>query len=416
MTKPISEKGVLTVQFNLITELDCWEGYSATAVTDEDEGIHITLASRREYPAVCPRCGKGNLPVHDYRWRKIRELPIFGKPVLLHVERRRLACPVCGTVTERLPWLERRSRITTRLAAAVNKLCFHMAINHVADFFHLDWDTVKAADKRQLQELLERRADEPVRILAMDEFAIQKGHRYATVVINLETGSVLWVGRGRSRESIRPFFEKLGPEICSKIEAVALDCSAAYGNEIKAHCPAARIVYDLFHFVMRYGREVIDRVRVDEANRLRADRAGRQLIKGSRWLLLKNRKNITDERDRIRLKDLLDANRTLAKVYILRDDFKQLWEYRNSDLAFAQYEHWHRCAVRSRIAPLVRFAKNLALWKDGILAHCEFPIHTSVIEGVNNKIKVIKRIAYGFRDDEYFFLKIRASFYHPKTG
>jgi transposase len=160
----------------------------------------------------------------------------------------------------------------------------------------------------------------------MDEFAIQRGHRYATVVIEPARKRVLWVGRGRSREEIRPFFELLGPEGCAALKAVVMDMNSAYELEVRAHAPQAQIVYDLFHVVAKYGREVIDRVRVDEANRLREDRRARRLVKGSRWLLLRNRENVTDEVDQVRLSELLEANRALLTVYVLKDDLKELWD------------------------------------------------------------------------------------------
>jgi len=404
------------VQFNDITDLGGWEGYSVTEIHKSDDDCHLTLTAYRNQTGICPQCQRQGLPLHDYRWRRIHELPVFGIPVILHVERRRFRCPECGVVTERLPWLEPRHRVTKRMERAIGELCEHMTIKHTARFFRLDWGTVKAVDKRHLKENLATQEEVPIRIIGMDEFAIQKGHRYATVIINLETGAVIWVGRGRSRDAVRPFFKQLGSIACEGIKAVALDCSAAYGNEIKDHCPNAHIVYDLFHFVARYGREVIDRVRVDEANRLRDDPRERKVVKGTRWLLLKNPSNIQNPKDKIRLQDLLSANKSLAKVYILKEDFKRLWLCRDRGIAETEYASWYRRAVRSRISPLVKFAKNLYLWKDGILAHAEYPIHTSVIEGVNNKIKVIKRMGYGFRDDEYFFLKIRSAFYHPKTG
>jgi transposase len=162
--------------------------------------------------------------------------------------------------------------------------------------------------------------------------------------------------------------------------------------------------------VARYGREVIDRVRVEEANRVRNDELGRKIVKGSRWLLLRNYENIEKHEDRVRLRDLLAANRKLATVYILKDDLKHLWEYHYSGAALRFWKEWYARAVRSRIAPLVRFAKNLKAHLSTILAHCRWWLSTSLLEGINNKIKVIKRMAYGFRDDEYFFLKIRAAF------
>jgi transposase len=269
---------------------------------------------------------------------------------------------------------------------------------------------VKSIDKAALREQLEPAVFEDLELLVMDGFAIQKGHRYATVIVEPRSKRVVWVGRGRSREEIRPFFELLGPERCRRIRAIAIDMNTAYELEIRRHCPNAEIVYDLYHVVAKYGREVIDRVRVDEANRLRDDRKARRVVKSARWLLLRNPENLRTPDDAIRLQELLAANRNLFKVYVLRDDLKRLWAYRQRAAAQRLWNSWYRRAVRSRIGPLVRFAKRLKPYLSGILAHSRWPLHTSLIEGINNKIKVIKRMAYGFRDDEYFFLKIRAAF------
>jgi transposase len=140
----------------------------------------------------------------------------------------------------------------------------------------------------------------------------------------------------------------------------------------------------------------------------------RKLVKGARWLLLKNRENVTRPEERVRLTDLLKANRALLKVYVLKDDLKRLWDYRSEAHARRCWEGWYRRAIRSRLEPLKAFARKLKAYLPGILAHCEYPLHTSLLEGINNKIKVIKRMAYGYRDDEYFFLKIRAAF--PGNG
>ena len=155
---------------------------------------------------------------------------------------------------------------------------------------------------------------------------------------------------------------------------------------------------------------LLDRVRVDEANRLRHDKKTRQVIKGARWLLLRNRENIHTDRGRVRLKELLQADKQLLTVYILKDDLKHLWDYKYPKAAKRFWEHWYRRAMESGIGPLVKFAQRLQPYLAGILAHSRWPLHTNLLEGINNKIKVIKRMAYGFRDDEYFFLKIRAAF------
>jgi transposase len=339
----------------------------------------------------------------------VRDLPIFEIPVELIVPRVRVGCLRCGAKLERLAWLEGYSRVTKRLANSVARMCQVMSIRHVAKFYGLSWSSVKLIDWRHLDRDLGPPDFSTARVLGMDEFALHKGHRYATVVVEVERKRVLWVGRGRGREDVRPFFQLLGPN-CQHVQAVVMDMNTAYELEVRAHCPQAQVVFDLFHVVAKYGREVIDRVRVDEANRLRHDRPARRLVKGARWLLLRNRDNVDRPEDQVRLQELLDANRALLTVYVLKDDLKALWDYRHSGYAKRFWDQWYRRAMRSRLEPLKVFARRLKGYLPGILAHCQWPLGTNLIEGMNNRIKVIKRTAYGFRDEAYFFLKIRAAF------
>ena len=160
--------------------------------------------------------------------------------------------------------------------------------------------------------------------------------------------------------------------------------------------------------VAKYGRELVDRVRADEANRLGADSHARRVVKGSRWLLLRNRENVTRETDQARLRELLAANGALMITYVLKDDLKELWNCRHEGYARRFWLGWYGWAMRSGVEPLKAFARKLRGYLPGLLAHCRYPLHTSIPEGINNKIKVIMRMAYGFRDDEYFLLKIRA--------
>lgn len=390
-----------------------WEGYRVERV-ERREGatreIWIHLDRRPGGGMICDGCGSRGDSVHDVEMRMVRDLPILEARTWLSVPRRRVACPRCGPKLERLTWLDRHARVTRRLADSVVRLCAVLPIKQVAAFFGLHWDTVKALDKAALARRLDPIDLTGVEFLAMDEFAIQRGHRYATVVIEPHTRRVLWVGRDRSREAVRPFFEMLGEEGCRRIKAVAMDMSAAYANELRAHCPQAEVVYDLFHVVARYGHDVIDRVRVDEANRLRHDKAARKVVKTARWLLLRNRDGISRPQDQVRLDELLAANRTLMTVYVLKDDLKELWRQPDREAAAAAWRSWNDKALASGITPLIRFARNLAGYVPGIVANAAWRLNTSVLEGINNRIKVIKRMAYGFRDDAYFFLKIRAAF------
>ncbi len=311
-------------------------------------------------------------------------------------------------MTERIDWLEPASRLTQRLRVWLEGLLRILPISHVSHLTGLHWHTLKALDKRRLET--EVGAFEPgaVHRLVMDEFALHKGHRYATVIMDAEQTRVLWVGHGNSREAIRPFFELLG-ERCQQIEAVAMDMNTAFDLEVKQHCPQAEVVYDLFHVVARYGREVIDRIRVDQANLLRNDKSARKVVKRSRWLLLRNPENLKDGQA-VQLQELLAANQPLATVYVLKDALKEVWYAPSVWEGWQRWRTWLRQARDSGLAPLQRFAKNLGRYIRGILASARFPLHTSVLEGVNNRIKVIKRMAYGFRDSAYFFLKIKAAF------
>ncbi len=188
-----------------------------------------------------------------------------------------------------------------------------------------------------------------------------------------------------------------------------MDMNTAMDLEVQAHCPNARVVYDLFHVVAKFGREVVDRVRVDQANRLKDDPAGRRAIKRSRWLLLRNRHNL-DEPQALRLDELLAANTPLMTAYLLKTQLKELWYAPSEYEARRRWSEWLRLAQESGLQPLQAFARRLNTYVEGIVSSARFRLNTSVLEGMNNRIKVIKRMAYGYRDNAYFFLKIKAAF------
>ena len=185
--------------------------------------------------------------------------------------------------------------------------------------------------------------------------------------------------------------------------------NTAFDLEVRKHCPQAEVVYDLFHVVARFGREVVDRVRVDQANALKAQPAARQVIKRSRWLLLRNRDNLSTEQS-VKLDELLSANAPLALVYLLKTALKEIWFAPSVRDGFRQWQGWYRMAIESGLPAVIPFARRLRKYLRGILASSIYPMNSSILEGVNNRIKVIKRMAYGFRDSAYFFLKIKAAF------
>lgn len=386
-----------------------WEGFELDRYeVKPNQSLLIQLRSSPKHTPRCNRCGTPCMLIHDCRIRRVRERDMFDYKVWLDVPVRRLRCAHCGPTLERIDWLSGRFHLTNGMRCWVEALSKILPIRHVAQLTALHWHTVKNIDKQRLSRDVVPPDRSQLRRLIMDEFALHKGHRYATVAICADTQQVLWIGEGRSREAIRPFFLWLG-EACQHIEAVAMDMNTAFDLEVKQHCPKARVVYDLFHVVAKYGREVIDRVRVDQANQLRHDKPARRLVKRSRWLLLRNPENLASDQAN-KLDELLAANAPLTTVYILKEQLKELWYAPDEDTARSRWRCWLAMAEESGIHSLQLFAKRLGNYLEGIVSSATYRLNTSVLEGMNNKIKVLKRMAYGYRDKAYFFLKIKDAF------
>ena len=367
----------------------------------------ITLEAEPGAWPACSGCGQVCWPIHSYGARVVRDLKLAHARVDLIVPQRKVRCDTCGIRVEALSFVEPYRRFTKRFERAVAELCRKLPIQDVAAYFGLSWHTVKEIDRRRLVAEVGTPCYDGLRLLAVDEIAVRKGHNYLTIVLDLEGGRVVWIGEGRSEETLAAFFAELTPEQRAAIEAVATDMAAGYGRAVQEACPQAKLVYDLFHVVAKYSREVVDVVRSQEAQQ----HAGpdRRFIKGSRYLLLRNHADLGPD-ERLRLKALLEVNDRLNTVYVLKDQLKEIWSYRREGWARRALARWCDLAVESDIAPLARFARNLLRHAPGILNHCRYPIHTGRLEGVNNKIKVMKRIAYGYRDQLYFILKIKDAF------
>lgn len=386
-----------------------WEGFELHDFTEVTEDrLLLQLQPQADRLPCCGKCGQSCHRIHDTTWRQIRERDLLDRRVWLQVPVRRVHCDRCGVRVEHIPWLAGRRALTASMVRYVEALVRLLPVSQVATLLGLHWNTVKTIDHQRLHREVIEPDRTRLRRLIMDEFALYKGHRYATVVACADTQRVLWVGEGRSRDAIRPFFAWLG-DSCTQIEAVAMDMNTAMDLEVQAHCPHAAVVYDLFHVVAKFGREVVDRVRVDQANRLRNDKPARKAIKQSRWLLLRNRDNLTDAQN-VTLGELLAANQPLLTTYLLKEQLKALWYAPSARAAKRRWNQWYRMALDSGLQPVIAFARKLEKYVHGIIASARYRLNTSVLEGMNNRIKVIKRMAYGYRDSEYFFLKIKAAF------
>lgn len=339
--------------------------------------------------------------------RSFRAVPIGGKPVWLTLGVQRVLCLSCGLVRQvRIRFADPRRTYTKAFERYVNELCRHMTMLDVARHLQVSWDVIKEIQKGHLFRRYRRPKLSKLRCIAIDEISIGKGHRYLTVVVDLNSGAVVFVGDGKGAEALLPFWKRLKPSK-ARIRAVAMDMSPAYISAVIQHLPRAAIVFDHFHVIKLFNEKLSDlrRTLYHQA----ATALDKRVIKGTRWLLLKNPENLDPERNEAqRLQQALDLNQPLATAYYLKEDLRQLWFQENKPAAKKFLADWIARAQASGIPMLIKFAHTLNAHRSGILAYYDYPISTGPLEGTNNKIKTMQRQAYGFRDMDFFKLKIMA--------
>jgi transposase len=284
-----------------------------------------------------------------------------------------------------------------------------MTVSQVAQHLAIDWKTVKNIDKVYLERDYGQPELKGLRILAIDEISIRKGHNYLTVVLDFVTGRVVFVGKNRSAKTLKRFFNQLSSGQRKRIEAVAMDMWDPFIKAVEDTLPHAKIVFDLFHVVANFNR-VIDIVRNSEYRK--ASKDDKAVFKGAKYLLLKNRKNVRRPSHRQHLQELLNLNQVINTVMILKDKLKHIWTYRSRAWAAKTLDEWCELARSLKDRSVNTFVRMIERYRYGIINHCDYPIHTGKLEGVNNKIKVIKRKAYGFHHLRYFTLKIYQAFHN----
>ena len=352
----------------------------------------------------CADCGSRSVVLKGRVKRKLRTLPIGRKKVFLQAHLHRLLCRCCGSLKlEPLLLSDPKRRWTRALGRYIQDLLSCMTIEDVARYLGMSWATIKEIHQVSLLRRFKRRRIRHLRYLGVDEVAIRKGHSYLTIVVDMETGEVVWVGEGRKTESLEPFMRKL-KRAGAKIEAVAMDMWAAYISAVSTHFGRDVIVFDRYHVIADCNR-TLDAIRTSEA--LLALKEDKVVFKGVRYLLLKGSEKIADDWDaRKRLNELLAVNEKISTAYILKEDLRRFWMCRSQKEARAFISNWLSTAWASGIELLISFADKLARHVYGLLNYFKHRVTTGKVEGINNKIKVLKRQAYGYRDTEYFKLRI----------
>ena len=306
---------------------------------------------------------------------------------------------------EKLEWLADSPFYTKRFAFFVGRKCRSMTIRDVAEELRLDWKSVKELDKQYMREQLRRIGTPAPRIVGIDEISIRKGHTYRIVASDLERRRAIWFGGAdRTEESLDLFYQWLSPKKSGKIRLVVMDMWKAFENSTKKNVPKAAILYDKFHVIRHLG-EALDKIRKQEYARLAGK--DRSFIKGQKYTLLSHRQNLTLE-GRQSLRKLLQANKRLNTAYVLKESFGQLWDYQTEGWARRFFENWKAALKWQRLKPFEKFAEMIDNHWEGIAAYSrpENKIALGFVEGLNNKIRVIQRRAYGLRDEEYLRLKI----------
>jgi transposase len=355
---------------------------------------------------LCGACGRPSRRIYDRKLRQVRDLAAGDTRIYLEFESRRVRCRSCGKVKqEKLAWLSNNPFYTKRFAFFVGRRCRTSTIQDVARELHLDWSTVKELDKQYMQEQLRRAGTPAPRAIGIDEVSIRKGHTYRIVVSDLERHRPIWFGgQDRSEASMDLFYQWLRTAKNKRIRLAVVDMWKPFRNSTRSYAPQASVLFDKFH-VMRHLGEALDQVRKREYARLRAK--DRSVIKGQKYTLLSHRENLTLD-GRRSLHKLLHANQRLNVAYLLKESFGQLWDYRREVWARRFFENWKAALRWQRLKPYQQFAKMIDRHWDGIAAYCrpDNKVSLGFVEGLNNKIRVLQRRAYGLRDEQYLRLKI----------
>jgi transposase len=380
-------------------------GYQYERSFYEDGTVTFVISQARDR-LRCPRCGTSHVERRGEVTRAFRLLPIGRRPVQVVLDVARVFCERCWITRQvKVGFADEYRRHTRSFERYVLELSQHMTVKGVARHLQISWDTVKEIQKRHLERHYARPKLRHLREIAIDEICVGR-KRFLTTVLDLCTGAVVFVGNGRGSDALKPFWKRLKSSR-AKIKAVAIDMSNAYTKAVRENLSDAVLVYDHFHIIKLYNEKLTGLRR--DLYREAIEGLHKEVLKGIRWLLLKNPENLDPKkRERERLDEALKLNETLFVAYYMKDQLRLLWSQPDKRTARQFLIGWIQLANFSGIRMLMSFAKTLAAHREGILAWYDHPISTGPLEGTNNKIKTMQRQAYGFRDHDFFILKIMA--------
>jgi transposase len=380
-------------------------GYGYVRTEYEGGAVYFSI-EQPDDKLRCAACGSRRVIRKGGRNRPFRGLPIGSRPVWIILKVPRLKCKACGVVRQaEIPFAPGQHRYTKRFARYVLELSRRMTMLDVAQHLGVSWKLVKTIVKAELRRRFSQPRLRDLCWIAIDEISIEKGHSYLTVVLDLVSGAVVFVGEGKGADALDPFWKRVRAA-GARIEAVAIDMAKGYIAAVQAHLPDATLVFDHFH-VVKLMNDKLSALRRELQRAAEAE--DKSVLKGTRWLLLKSPTKLNEEKDEAeRLHAALALNAPLAAAYYLKEDLRQLWGQPGKEVARTVLEGWIERAWVTGIKQLRQMANTLSIYREGVLAYYDVPISTGPLEGTNTKIQLLKRQAYGYRDLEFFTLRIYA--------
>jgi len=365
-----------------------------------DDKIAITLEKKYLHKLPCNICGRRYHSKDRLEKRTWRHIPIWGIPVLLHYQPRRVKCDTCGVKVEKIPWSYGKSSLSVPLIILLATFAKLLAWDQVAVLFNVSWSTVYNAVKRAVDYGLKRRDLSKVCIIGIDEISRKKGHIYHTNVYDLELKSLLWSGEARKADTLTIFFDEMGDEFAENLDGICCDMWDPYIKVVKERASNAKIVFDKFHLI-KHLLDAVDKVRKEEARKLEEE--GENPLKNTKYIWLKNPWNLTPKQKQ-QLGYLHKLNLKISKAYLLKEAFREFWSYDNREEAEQYLKKWFWWATHSRLKPIRDFAWLLRNHKENILSWFDLPIDNGAVEAMNNNAKEISHRARGFRTGKLFTL------------
>ena len=359
----------------------------------DGDGVLIDVAPSTRI-ARCGGCGCRVRRVYDHRRGRLwRHVDFGGMQTRLRYDLRRVDCRRCGVCTEMVPWAHAESAFTSAFEEQVAYLAQRTDKTTIVSMMRIAWTTVGSIASRVVQRMSPTDRLDGLRRIGVDELSYRRHHEYVTIVTDHDSGKVVWAHEGKSAATLDMFFAELGPERCAQLSAVTLDMSQAYIKSVQTHAPKAALVFDRFH-VQRLAHDALDQVRRE----LVAKQAGTEqarVIKKTRFVLQKNPENLSAD-ERHRLADVQAFNQPLYRAYLLKESLATTLDRRQINVAHGELQAWLGWASRSRLAPFVKVAATIRKHMHGVLAYVSTGLSNGRIEGLNGKIRVITRRAYGF--------------------